>query len=108
MTLDAAIIARYKSRGILVDSSLLIAYLVGNFDRRQLTNCRATKSTFTESEFELLAAIIQQFDVLVTTPHVLTEVSNLAGRLPPPTPREIPKVFCADYQGAGRSEHCSG
>jgi hypothetical protein len=80
--LDASIIARYKSRGILVDSSLLVVYLVGNFDRHQLINCRAIKSTFTEAEFELLAGIIAQFDVLMTTPHVLTEVSNLAGKLP--------------------------
>ena len=45
-------------------------------------NCRAIKSSFTVEEFELLATIIGQFDVLITTPHVLTEVSNLAGRLP--------------------------
>jgi len=45
-------------------------------------NCRAIKSSFTSEEFQLLARIIGQFDVLITTPHVLTEVSNLAGRLP--------------------------
>lgn len=82
MILDASILGRYKSRGILVDSSLLIVYLVGTFDRRQLVNCRAIKSSFTEAEFRLLARIIAQFDRLVTTPHILTEVSNLSGKLP--------------------------
>jgi hypothetical protein len=82
LSIDFETFHRYKTRGILVDSSLLVVYLVGSFDRRHLVNCRAIKSSFTEDEFELLARIIGQFDVLITTPHVLTEVSNLAGRLP--------------------------
>jgi hypothetical protein len=82
LSIDFETLQRYKSRGILVDSSLLVVYLVGSFDRRHLVNCRAIKSSFTNEEFQLLARIIGQFDVLITTPHVLTEVSNLAGRLP--------------------------
>lgn len=82
MSIDFETLRRYKSRGVLVDSSLLVVYLIGSFDRRQLINCRAIKSSFTQEEFELLATIIGQFDVLITTPHILTEVSNLAGRLP--------------------------
>ena len=82
MNIDFETLQRYKNRGILVDSSLLVVYLVGSFDRRHLINCRAIKSSFTNNEFELLAKIIGLFDVVITTPHVLTEVSNLAGRLP--------------------------
>ena len=82
MNIDFETLQRYKNRGILVDSSLLVVYLVGSFDRRHLINCRAIKSSFTNDEFELLARIIGLFDVVITTPHVLTEVSNLAGRLP--------------------------
>jgi hypothetical protein len=82
LTINFETLHRYKSRGILVDSSLLVVYLIGSFDRRQLVNCRAIKSSFTVEEFELLATIIGQFNVLITTPHVLTEVANLAGRLP--------------------------
>ncbi|HZE57272.1 MAG TPA: hypothetical protein VE031_05420 [Chthoniobacterales bacterium] len=82
MSIDFDTLQRYKSRGILVDSSFLVVYLVGSFDRRHLINCRAIKSSFTDDEFELLAKIIGLFDVVVTTPHLLTEVSNLAGRLP--------------------------
>jgi hypothetical protein len=80
--LDAELLGRYKTRGILVDSSLLVVYLVGLFDPHQLINCRAIKSSFTTAEFQLLARIIGKFDAVVTTPHVLTEVSNLAGKLP--------------------------
>jgi hypothetical protein len=82
LTLDPSVIARYKTRGVLVDSSLLVVYLVGTFDRRHLVNCRAIKSSFSYPEFRLLSTIIGQFDIMITTPHVLTEVSNLAGKLP--------------------------
>ncbi|PZR77059.1 MAG: hypothetical protein DLM73_00685 [Chthoniobacterales bacterium] len=82
MNIDSELLSRYKTRGILVDSSLLVVYLVGSYDRGQLINCRAIKSSFTNAEFDLLARIIAQFDTIITTPHVLTEVSNLAGRLP--------------------------
>jgi hypothetical protein len=37
---------------------------------------------FTESDFDLLQTILNQFDLLVTTPNILTEVSNLLGQLP--------------------------
>jgi hypothetical protein len=78
----SATVNRYRHRGILVDSSLLVVFLVGSFDRDQLANCRSIKSSFTPAEFDLLANVIARFDALVTTPHILTEVSNLAGKLP--------------------------
>jgi hypothetical protein len=56
--------------------------LVGYFDPRHLIDCRAIKSSFTPGEFRLLARLIEEFTVIVATPHILTEVSNLAGRLP--------------------------
>jgi hypothetical protein len=37
---------------------------------------------FTESDFDLLQGIVRRFDLLVTTPNILTEVSNLLGQLP--------------------------
>jgi hypothetical protein len=36
---------------------------------------------FTQTDAELLAWIIDQFTVLVTTPHIVTETSNLANSL---------------------------
>lgn len=85
MTTDLpALVSRYRSRGLLVDSSLLVVYLVGGLDQRYLTHCRAIKSSFTLPEYDLLARLIHEFAIVVTTPHILTEVSNLAGRLPQP------------------------
>jgi hypothetical protein len=64
-----------------VDTNLFIGFLVGKYDRRQLINCRATKA-FQPADFDLLEAFLNNFVILITTPHILTEVSNLAGKLP--------------------------
>jgi hypothetical protein len=74
------LVAKYRNKGVLVDTNLLVILLVGTFDRGQLRNCRATKA-FVEGDFDLLNAFLRQFNFLITTPHILTEVSNLAGKL---------------------------
>lgn len=69
------------ARKLLVDSGLLVVYLIGLFDVRQLRNCRATK-TFSSDDFALLVEIVRRFSAIVTTPQVITEVSNHATKLP--------------------------
>ena len=39
------------------------------------------KEPFTSLDFEVISALVRQFDRVVTTPHILTEVSNLLGQL---------------------------
>lgn len=65
---------------VLIDSNLLILQLVGDYQPSLIGKGRT--SGFAFSDYELLTRLISGFDVVVTTPHVLTEVSNLAGQLP--------------------------
>ena len=76
-----SLVQKYRRKGILIDANLLVVLLVGQLGPAHLKNCRATKS-FTPDDFSLLQRFVVQFDTLVTTPHILTEVSNLAGTLP--------------------------
>jgi rRNA-processing protein FCF1 len=76
-----SLVQKYRRKGILIDANLLIVLLVGKLGPAHLINCRATKS-FTPDDFSLLERFVMQFNTLVTTPHILTEVSNLAERLP--------------------------
>lgn len=77
-----ALVAKYRRKGVLIDANLLLGYLVGSIHPRHLANCRATTRYFSEADFPLLNRFLIQFDQIITTPHVLTEVSNLGGRLP--------------------------
>ncbi len=73
--------ARYRTRGLLVDTNLLVLYVVGLLGPRQITSFKRT-SAYEPDDFDLLARVMERFETVATTPHVLTETSNLLGQLP--------------------------
>jgi len=66
---------------VLVDTNLLLVYLVGLYDittSYQLVNTfKCTKSDYESGDFDVLDAFLNNFHVRVTTPHILAEVSNI-------------------------------
>jgi hypothetical protein len=76
-----ALPAAYHNRGLLIDSNLLLLFFVGLHDRKWIEKFKRT-AQFTVEDFELLVAFIGRFKEIVTTPSILTEVSNLLGQLP--------------------------
>jgi rRNA-processing protein FCF1 len=71
----------HYSRGILVDTNLLLLLVIGSCDRAQIGRFKRTSSLFTDADYDLLLAGIQGFKAIITTPHILTEVSNMMGQL---------------------------
>jgi hypothetical protein len=71
---------KYRSKGLLVDSNLLLVYFIGLCDRKLLAKFERTRA-FDEESFLLLANFIRSFKKVVTTPNILTEVSNLSNKL---------------------------
>jgi hypothetical protein len=75
--LDAgALIAKHQARGVLVDSNLLVLFLVGTVNKRRILEFKRTQN-FTIEDFDLLARLIAGFGRLIATPHVLAQVSDL-------------------------------
>ena len=70
------LIQKYKSKGVLTDTNILVLYIIGSFDRSLIRKLKVT-SQFSEDDFLRVARFIDYFNVKVTTPHVLTETSNL-------------------------------
>lgn len=83
MNSDLEAINSYKDKGLLIDTNLLLLLFVG---LHNLTTIQRFKRTmqFTADDFNCLAGVIRLFKQVVTTPNVLTEVSNLLGQLPEP------------------------
>lgn len=82
--IPADVVARYRKCGVLVDTNLLLMYFVGAHDPEEIPRFKRTKQ-FTPEDHTLLIRFLGLFGRIVTTPHVLTEVSNLAGQLADPT-----------------------
>lgn len=76
-----SLFARYRSAGVLVDANLLLLYVVGVYDRGQVERFRRTRDRFVAEDFDTLTSVLGRFDKVVTTPHILTEVSNMMGQL---------------------------
>lgn len=69
---------KYKRKGIFVDTQLLLLYLIGSVSP-DLVNKFSRTRNFSISDFLLVAKFVDTFEIQITSPHVLTEVSNLFG-----------------------------
>ena len=69
-----------KTKNLLLDTNLLLLYLIGGKEPKLLENARRLNA-YIEKEFYLLVRFIEAngFTQLVSTPHILTEASNLLG-----------------------------
>lgn len=74
-------IRKYKQKGVLIDTNILLVYFVGSVDPSLIPRFKRT-ATFAIEDYDTIAAILDFFAVRVTTPNILTEVSNLTGQLP--------------------------
>jgi hypothetical protein len=75
------LLADYLGGTVLVDSNVLLLYLIGKCDTRIIARFTRTQK-YTVEDFELLSKILDRiFKKVVTTPNILTEVSNLATKL---------------------------
>lgn len=86
------LLVEYRRAGILVDANLLLLYVVGAYGPRWIERFKHT-SAYTEDEFEVLDRLLGQFQTVVTTPPVLTDVSNFLGHLPEGPRRDCTKLF---------------
>jgi hypothetical protein len=71
-----ALIEKHRAKGVLVDTNLLVLFLVGTVNRQRIANFKRT-GDFTIEDYELLARLIGWFGKLIATPHVLSQVSDL-------------------------------
>jgi len=76
-------IRRHASKGIILDSNLLIIYLVGLHNpkeiERYLPGARKGQVVCFPTDFDVIKSFLLKYNVkkFVVTPHILTEVSNI-------------------------------
>ena len=69
-----------KNKGILLDTNLLTALLIGSIGKGEVERSKRTRQ-FTTNDVAELHKIAARFGWICTTPHVIAEVSNLLGWL---------------------------
>jgi len=75
--LDArSLILKYRSKGVLIDTNLLVLLLVGTVNKQRIPKFKRT-AAFEIEDYELLVRLIEWFGQVLATPHVLAQVSDL-------------------------------
>ena len=78
------LIQKYHSRGVLVDTNILLLCFVGDFDRDLIPRFKRTKQ-FVVEDYILPKNFLARFNSsIITTPHILAEVNSLSGQLGEP------------------------
>jgi hypothetical protein len=108
MLLEEQLFARHAGKNILLDSNLLLVFLAGSLDPRLFGRFKRV-SAYTLDDYDLLVRLLGSFTILLTTPHILTEVSNLANSLPeqfkPEWHRNIALLLATQQSTPGLREH---
>jgi len=74
------VIAKYKKKGIIVDSNLLLLFFVGLIDIQLIKRFSRTIK-YSDEDFGALLRILSNFEKIITSPQILTETNNLANKL---------------------------
>jgi len=70
------LINEYRKSEIVVDTNLLLLLLIGRYDIKFISKFKRTEM-FSANEYFLLEKLISNFPGIMTSPNILTEVSNL-------------------------------
>lgn len=92
MTEVQALLAKYKTRGIIIDTNILLLYLVGLVNRERIPRFKRT-AQFLPEDYDLFLQIVDGFQKVVTTPNILTEVNSLANQLGEPERSQCLNTF---------------
>jgi hypothetical protein len=67
---------KFRQKGILIDTNLLILLLVGSYDENMISSFKRTKN-YTIEDYKYLKAFLTRFEKHFYTPNILTEITNL-------------------------------
>ena len=77
------LVQRYRDSGILVDTNILLLYFIGKYDVNRIPLFKRT-AQFAIEDFNILSILLAQFKRIISTPNILSEVSNLSQQLGEP------------------------
>lgn len=67
---------KFRKKGILIDTNLLILLLVGSYNENTISNFKRTVS-YTVEDYKYLIAFLENFEKHFYTPNILSEITNL-------------------------------
>lgn len=75
----SGLVARFRDKGVLIDTNLLLVLLVGNIDPRLIGKTARTEK-YSRDDYERIRDVLAFFNRFIILPQVLTEAGNLLKR----------------------------
>lgn len=91
---------RHRETGVVVDAGLLVLWIAGSVDRSLIARHKRL-ATYNLEHYDALCFIMSRFSRLLTTPHVLTEASNLARQTSQPARDQLLEALAQVVAAAG-------
>lgn len=67
---------KFRQKGILIDTNLLVLLLVGSYNEDMISNFKRT-TNYTIEDYRYLKVFLTRFEKHFYTPNILTEITNL-------------------------------
>ncbi len=83
---------RYRNKGILIDTNILLLLIVGSSNRKRISQFKRTEQ-FIPEDYDLLIKLIDLFPKIITTPNILTEVNSLTNQIGEPERSKCFAIF---------------
>ncbi len=71
------LVSKYSNKGIILDTNLLLLYLIGLFDPGLIQKFKRTDK-YSNEDFVLIGNFVSKFNHVIITPHILAELSSLS------------------------------
>lgn len=74
------LIRNYHNKGLVIDTNLFILYLIGKYDKTIISKFKRTVE-YSSEDFDILKRFVDPFRRVITTPNIITEVTNIVESL---------------------------
>ena len=92
MTEILNLLTKYYTKGIIIDTNILLLYLVGRVNHERITKFKRTRQ-FVPEDYDRLLELFNNFQKVIATPNILTEVNSLANQLGEPERSHCLNIF---------------
>jgi len=72
-----SLIAKYSPNGIIIDTNIMLVYIVGTYDIEYIADFKRT-AKYCADDYKFICHVLPYFNKKVITTHILTELSNLS------------------------------
>jgi hypothetical protein len=92
------LVAKYRNKGVLVDTNILVLLFVGATNRDRIERFKRTQQ-FIPADYDTLEQFLGCFSQIVVTPNILTEVNSLLNQLGEPERGQCLALFGQGISG---------